>query len=767
MRKDLSPEIPNYPELATIANPELRGICIQSGQELSGILAEVNAFPSLIEVPQHTPLVTQEKVDATLSRVLGEHFGSLQTAHSAYAQTNADLVPNSGFSPKSLNDLALAKLSSKTYDRSMNRRMYQTDLNTNYALVIRAVSVVPKFTAEDVEEIRRATVLPMREFTSDFNTATDAHYPSKIDQINNIIAARNRLDPNLDLTTAKLTVLAGIYSCIKSPEILSVYNKAKIAHEYPDTEDKVMYHATRIIGDIHAKNGGAADKLYILKNYHSTGRLLGIPSRSFRETHKVLSSLISTYESLVWADGVISDMSQRDSKFLTRRAKAVNTAADNLANRGLQTLEEFQGKIINLHNQRVRSPENNGSDSYDGIREETLGAELLVIKHAVSIAEGFDRLNIRINTKLRNRLEVLSGPTIHGQFQSLEQSRAKASRMEAAKDLIKEFEAIDDQYILSNKKLRERCPGSPMLARQLSESISTAQPLPENDARALVALMTGAYWERTGEATPLDAVTRQYLHDAQRLRELSADLLALDQPQTSKLLKSINLLDELIDSGLFDDNSKKTMFKVYDEFLLEYLVARDGYDQTLEPMVQPEVQDNIPNEATTDFGNDIPVETFRQAQEEDIRVFPPGANAEEIKADFLKQTDESDIPNIEWERITRLIELRNHCNAKLLDTKLIRTKHASWQVLPFFILEVKIPQDAHAVAIVESPVYGNATYIYREAEDRLPWRDVVQLTRQDARELGATSAVHVDSNRLDLHFKKVWDRLLSELTVNR
>jgi hypothetical protein len=161
----------------------------------------------------------------------------------------------------------------------------------------------------------------------------------------------------------------------------------------------------------------------------------------------------------------------------------------------------------------------------------------------------------------------------------------------------------------------------------------------------------------------------------------------------------------------------------------------------------------------------MPVETIGQAAYEDIKVFPPSATSTDVINDYVKGIEENEMPSIEWERIRRLIALRDQLIKQQLQVQMIRTKHASWQVLPFFVLEVKLPGSELGVAVVESPVYGNATYVYREAGDRLSWRDVVQLERQEARELGAIPAVHVDSKKLDVHFQKIWNRVISELTV--
>ena len=161
----------------------------------------------------------------------------------------------------------------------------------------------------------------------------------------------------------------------------------------------------------------------------------------------------------------------------------------------------------------------------------------------------------------------------------------------------------------------------------------------------------------------------------------------------------------------------------------------------------------------------IPIEVFRQANHEDILVFPPSAKEEDVVRDYGDGIDEGDKADIEWDRIKHIVRLRAQFIKQGLEVTFIRTKHASWQVLPFFVLEVKLPNDEHGVAVVESPVYGNATYIFRESGDRLPWRDVVQMDRREARDLGAKQAVHVDSTKLDKHAEKVWNRVISELTV--
>lgn len=220
-------------------------------------------------------------------------------------------------------------------------------------------------------------------------------------------------------------------------------------------------------------------------------------------------------------------------------------------------------------------------------------------------------------------------------------------------------------------------------------------------------------------------------------------------------------MDELIDSGAFDDTEEHPELEPLVNFVLHYLDIRDG---VAEAKTIPETRSEE-SEPSDEALIELPTEIIGQAKPEDILVFPPGTSHREIVEEYAQHLEPEDEAIIHWDRIKKLAELRDHCKKQNLAVELIRTKQASWHRLPFFVLEVKLPGNEQGMAVVESPVYGNATYTFREADDRLSWRDAVELTRQEAREWGAVPAVHVDDTQLDKHKKKLWDRIISDLTA--
>lgn len=332
---------------------------------------------------------------------------------------------------------------------------------------------------------------------------------------------------------------------------------------------------------------------------------------------------------------------------------------------------------------------------------------------------------------------------------------------------------IDAPYELSNSQMRKRDAQIITDTKNLQELISKHDhPIPDEQVRALISLMRGLHYERTGKNANNETLAETYLEDVRTAREFLLDLEYLGKPSRSKLVDMIHLLDELIDAGAFDQLRNKPAFRDLDEFILAYLLVREPAPES-EP-----VQDLIELLADEEVGFDenpaieideqvFPIEALGQALYEDIKVFPPGSTDREVSEDYRETIEERDLPAIEWERITRLIQTRDKFVRDGLEVNFMRTKHASWQVLPFFILELKMPGTESSVAVIESPVYGNATYIYREGDDRKPWRDIVQKSRQDARKEGAVPMVHVDGTQLEKHFAKVWNRVISELTIHQ
>lgn len=582
-----------------------------------------------------------------------------------------------------------------------------------------------------------------------------------------ILSRAEQIEEGLDLSGLKFVVATELFHLMATAPLSvctrTVYNssnnKSGMTETYAKLENANLidaYATAELISDLSldTEEANKTLRLYHLHPSSYKGRLFRRSDKSYMDSYDKLRASSEIYMGVLDAEDTVSRLPEikRSSFALIAALKNVEVA---------KFMAEFGKDFPALHKKMVDSANQLIHDN-EGDPE----AQSEVWQNACA----FDDLFIARAAEME-RLVMNSGAEVTDEDQALFknwQSRLVRGQLERnmlneqlhilsaeIQTRLTEFNAIDNQYALSNNQLRKRHPRLIQIAHQLANSISGHEPLGEDQSRALVGLMLGVYGEQAGKPVDHEALVENYLADAGRLRELGLDLEFLGQPQRSKLLDMLNLLDELIDSGVFDKNDNPALSEL-DDFVLAYLIATAPEVAPVTPPVERPI--DVP---------DVPVETLTQADYEDIKVFPPGASEKDIIRDYVKGVTRDQLPSIEWERIRRMIELRDKFVSQQLDVQFIRTKHASWQVLPFFILEVKIPQMDHAVAIVESPVYGNATYIYREASNRPTWREVVQKKREEARSDGAVPMVHVDGTRLDNHFIKVWNRVISELTIKR
>lgn len=713
-------------------------------------------------------LVRQDIIDSTLVEIVGEEefsrayelsaiFGDLQRKRG-----NSE-YPKESFLYEGVMSLAIGILRSRSALRSAHGTITQrTKRIVNY---IRGDDEV--LDSSQLSIVTSKITDPSYKLSEERLSIINSGQDLTIEQLDKLLGLADKVDPSTSLVTAKLIIFASIARVFDRPEIRNALDNtyrgtSESVDHVQDSEYADIYHAVELLDSLEEDSDDWQIRMELMLNSGSSSirQRVGIgPGRKFRDEYNLLYQLATVYRKL-WA--VSNDIEQtRSAKaWLENERKAVQQqTANSLVSQAIDILNGNLNSVSDWHNLAVMSAQGIPEKS-DELWQRAIRADR--IRHA--LAAGILRTlessgQMDIDPSLKKALLDQDSNIFEGLFESYKTEELLRQLGPEIDARLAEFNSIDGKYTISNKKLRERNPDLISLAKLLSDSLSEHEPIDDSTSRLLVGLMLGVYWERTGKDASNSQLIQEYLVDIHRLRQLGSELEYFGQRHESRLLKHINLLDELIDSGLFDDFENHPELAVFEDFIIEYIIARDSSSS------EQSASDNAENE---EVGfSEVPVETIRQARQEDLLVFPPNTSLRDILEDFKSNITEKDLPLIEWERITKLVELRDHCLQQGLQVEFIRTKHASWQVLPFFILEVKLPNDDHAVAIVESPVYGNATYIFRESSERPTWREVVQLTRQEAREFGAVPAVHVDSSQLNKHFKKVWDRLISELTVFR
>lgn len=566
--------------------------------------------------------------------------------------------------------------------------------------------------------------------------------------IANFAANLERIHPQTDLSPAQLLVFMEALKIFKQESVMGAVfasggESTKVAAEAPHGP---YYETAFFIDYARDSDQSIVSHVRMLRRGHAKGRPLGIPNRQFSRSMNRLAQLGMIYHNLTVDQQLLRKLPELASS-LRRDSTGIQKAEVNLlVLDAVGALQDGYHNMVDLVNQRLQEADTHAEQ-----------------EHLWELAAQFDEAKIELGHWFKDRLESLGidpdddllkstlDPEIIAQMGRRSEARRQAELAREIEPRLEEFAAIEKSYVLSNSQLRQRHPDLITLAKQIGDSLSEHENVSTEILRSFTGLLLGVYWERTGQGASTESLARDYTQDAQSLRALSGELETLGQTCDSKLLRMMNLLDELIESGFFENSQ----FERFSGFVIDYLLTLDGKSGAAD------------SKKTEQDNPTLPVEAMLKADYEDIKVFPPSTTAGEAQDDYLQNITEKDLPTIEWERIVKLIELRDQFNSQGLETTLIRTKHASWQVLPFFVLEVRLPKQPVAVAVVESPVYGNATYVYREAADRPSWRDVVQLERHEAREFGAVPKVHIDSNRPDNHLVKIWNHVISDLTIRR
>jgi hypothetical protein len=699
-------------------------------------------------------LVAPEHVDAAL--VAGGLFAEL------------DRITSSDESATTLLSDCAARLIAKDPANRDTRRVQGSSVAKFRRLTSFLAEAQPELTKDQIDHILSVVVRPMKTM-AEHRSEVMSEEPLRFHSLTESLAKQEKFDPATRLETLKCLVFGSMVNIFKQKPVIGAVHRLADSHTLDDPSDVYVlelahgsefgphYWAGALVADLKVDGRAALDnQKELLVHLHSRGRLLRLPNRKFVDTVNMLGSLGNLYLGIEAVEEALKNLPERISSMRTAQQALVLSRASELAVEMLRVGDAAYKKMEETQNAKMRAAPADGEQVWN----EAVQFDTAVMESVRSVLHYLDQTGILVGPNIRAGLEDVSQPRVHLQRQRYLQRKQEAELQWQIDGVNERLHTADSQYVLSNKRMRDRAPELIGLAKVLSDSIKNNAPLTEHDARGLVGLMLGVYWEKTGECASIEEVAQTYLADALHIRDMLTKLKSLGGTGDSFLLRRLNLLDELIDSGMFDNVGKHPEFEVFEDFILAYIIAKDGNTTSPPPESSP-----VKPEAKAVDTPVVPVEAVGQAEYEDIRVFPPSATATDVIHDYKGVVEEKSMPLIEWERIVKLIEFRDQLAAQNLQVSLIRTKHASWQVLPFFVLEIKLPGRDKAVVVVESPVYGNATYIYREAEDRLKWRDLVQQGRPEAREWGAVPAVHVDSKKLDVHFEKLGHRVISELTV--
>ncbi|MEO8863146.1 MAG: hypothetical protein ABI354_02375 [Candidatus Saccharimonadales bacterium] len=309
--------------------------------------------------------------------------------------------------------------------------------------------------------------------------------------------------------------------------------------------------------------------------------------------------------------------------------------------------------------------------------------------------------------------------SLHNQINTLEAQDRQAAELAKRNEIYDQIQRIEGSLIISAKRLREL--NGLELRRKISDYKYNGNDRPVfgvADAQSLAGLMlqyTEHGYIRLSDDT---------LKDISNIRDLWADMSLIsdrNQIKRSGFIKTTGKLLEWRD-GLTSkeiaslDNSIKSLVEVADQISL-----------TLNSAPKPDRQ----NELDAVFSNLEPIEPF-----------PPGASDQDIKDDLRRFADGSEY-DIEWRRIDDLLAAKSELEHKGYVVTTYRLLQSSWHPLPHYVLQVVgegADNEESMTTIIESPIYGNATYSIRLGSIG---KEVVTYSKQEVRDrFGGVVKVH-------------------------
>ena len=165
----------------------------------------------------------------------------------------------------------------------------------------------------------------------------------------------------------------------------------------------------------------------------------------------------------------------------------------------------------------------------------------------------------------------------------------------------------------------------------------------------------------------------------------------------------------------------------------------------------------VENEPISEYDDDLELinsEFANIARQLDWEVFPPGTNIEGIRQNLAE--GQVDVTRVNWDRVGHLIKLANQYQGLIYRSK----ERNLGTSVPYLVAEITVL--GHRIGIAECPQIGNATYIVDELSAAASWTEVMQLTKADARDLGARRLIHPKETG---HLTKIVNSINSLLTV--
>jgi hypothetical protein len=309
----------------------------------------------------------------------------------------------------------------------------------------------------------------------------------------------------------------------------------------------------------------------------------------------------------------------------------------------------------------------------------------------------------------------------------MEQAELQSSR---AQEIESTIESLVSRYEISSKKLRSHENGL-ALRKRLESLQESGTPVFTEDACRQIASLALFRSELPNLA-----------NDIAEIRNLWVELQGIKGKKAARtpLLARIDTLLELHETAppkLINDENFAELWSLAEylknpELELADEPAADVEKETTEITAQEKVEKSLEIEPRAK------VIDKEFAHRELIMAFPPGATEREIREDFEKIKKKYKRVSEEWERIESLVLLQLELRALGYSVSTHRLSNSNWHKLPHYAVEA-VDAYNNRIVVVESPIFGNASYIIPNAE----WREIVTETKEGAKILGAIPKVHV------------------------
>lgn len=365
------------------------------------------------------------------------------------------------------------------------------------------------------------------------------------------------------------------------------------------------------------------------------------------------------------------------------------------------------------------------------------------------LLQGMDRRFVLPDGKrvdLRLYFEEWQAKPFHLALTEAESEAKRQANREAIQTIDTAIGEIETKFEVTGKKLRE-LPGGLALRKNIMDIVdngSERAAFTEHEAQLLTGLVLTMNTDEAFEAL------RQALDQT---GQLYREKRSLGGKQMPALFSAVNNVRELYEAGVLERLAHKSKETKNLELIGQWLERLDGIETKPrrlkhEPLEPKELSTNVPVNLRDALQH---TEVYLP-----IKPFPPGeVTVGDIKKDFKEALERNGGSYVvEWERVEQFIGLHDRLVEEGYAVSFYRTKHSNWHPLPYYAIEVQQPY-APPIAIVESPIYGNATYFIEDVE----WQTIIQFTRIEARkEFGAIGMKHPTENEnlpSDYHIERV------------